>query len=67
MAIVFSVPNTSWMSLGTRIRIVIFGMFELRSVSFGVGFDLVAEGIAELPSGIALFRGDTLAGLLWHG
>ena len=54
--IVFSAPVSAPKSdapcIGLLVRqfsFVIFGMFELTSVSLGVGFDLVAEGMAELP------------------
>ena len=38
-----------WMSLRGYFSFVIFGMFELTSVSFGVKLGLVAEGMAKLP------------------
>ena len=55
------------MSLGGRFGFVIFGMFELTSVSFGISLNLVAEGMAHTPRWIALLRGGSLAGFLWHG
>ena len=42
-------PKSDAPSTGLLVRLfsfVIFGMFELTSVSFGVGFDLVAKGMA---------------------
>jgi len=35
-----------WMSLRGYSRIVIFGMFALTSVSFGIDLDFVTEGMA---------------------